>query len=52
MMGCFVDIAQQDGTPVRMFYQIGELNAVQWIGHNETMAAKFNLTKEESNGRI
>lgn len=52
--GCFVDIRQQDGTPVRMHYIGVDHSTVmfcQWVGLNEQMAEKYNQGKrsEESN---
>lgn len=49
--GCFVDITQQDGSKVRMFYPMTKQNlaVVEWIGINEQMADKF---KEQQSERI
>jgi hypothetical protein len=46
--GCFVDIIQQDGTPVRMHYDgvgIDTVLQVKWMGIMEQMAEKFNEGK-------
>lgn len=42
--GCFVDIYQQDGTPVRMHYEgtnVDIRSAVTWIGIMEETTRKF-----------
>ena len=41
MFGCFADIHQQDGTPVRMHYDERHFHIVKWIGINEQMQEKF-----------
>ena len=45
--GTFVDIIQQDGTPVRMFYPMEDSGYVKWIGLQEQMSEKFNEGKRK-----
>jgi hypothetical protein len=46
--GCFVDIIQQDGTHIRMYYPMSKWREVLWIGTNEQMAEKFNEGKRKA----
>lgn len=49
--GCFVDIIQQDGTPVRMHYKGMDTDTrkfVEWMGLQEQMAEKYNEGKRDA----
>lgn len=51
--GCFVDIYQQDGKPVRMFYENltpDTVRTITWIGAMEQMGEKFNAGKRAVEG--
>ena len=46
--GCFVDIIQQDGKPVRMDYPMERYREVTWMGIMEQMAEKYNVGKRSN----